>query len=117
MLMAAPVARPHPRQDLVSVRAASATRSSVPVPWQSAGLRGARLVHGRDASTSSGRRSLVCVLIFWMASVQRFMAVPRRAEAVPSLHRPGRLRRWTVTAAEPPTCHRALPIHQQLHTM
>jgi hypothetical protein len=40
--MAAPAARPHPRlrRDLVSVLAASAARSSGPVPRRSAGLRG-----------------------------------------------------------------------------
>jgi hypothetical protein len=48
---------------------------------------------------------LICMLVFRTITFWLFRPSPWRAEAEPSLHPFGRLRRWTMTTAEPPTCH------------
>jgi hypothetical protein len=77
----------------------------------------ARLAHGQALARLQDGSFPICALVFRRQWVWHFRASQWRAEAGPSLHRTSRLRRWTVTAAELPTCHRALPMHQRLHTV
>jgi hypothetical protein len=83
---------------------------------------GASRPHAEAASRLCGAAGPACPWAGACSSsgwrrVRHFRASQWRAEAGPSLHRTSRLRRWTVTAAEPPTCHRVLLMRQRLHTV
>jgi hypothetical protein len=102
---------------LIAVSTTVATRSSGPIlrsaglwgcwPDSSVGVVPARL---QDGSCP------ICALVFATAAVRHFGDIPWRAVVGHYLHRPGRLRRRTVTTAESPTCHCALPRRQRHQT-